>query len=180
MVFYIPLKLWVRILQLQQVWGFGFRIMLFIVASLKRRAEEPWHWLPFTAVRFWLHPTSQACQERSIPTLQAQGHHILPVTKLQLTRRSQGQRGSLLLWTTSTAWLCFTWPLPLVDQGCCSCPWWHGVGCNCCSHPVPKDGKITITHMYMHLHFEYLTRQLFMGKIFWSIYTLKHKIWFSS
>lgn len=30
----------------------------------------------------------------------------------------------------------------------------------------PRMGKITLTHMYMHLHFEYLTRQLCMGKIF--------------
>lgn len=72
--------------------------------------------------------------------------------------------GILFLCTTSTAWLCYTCPLPLGDQGCCSCPWWHEVGCKCCSHSVPKDGKITITHIYMHLHFKYLTRQL--GKIF--------------
>lgn len=106
----------------------------------------------------------------------ATGSPQLPSDQAQLTRRSQGQGGSLL-WTTSTAWL---WPLPRVGQSCCSCPRWHEVGCKCYSHRVPKDGKITITHMYMHLHFEYLTRQLFMGKIFWSIYTLKHKIWFSS
>lgn len=58
-----------------------------------------------------------AIQERNRPTPHALGHHMLPVTRLQLTRRSQGQRWSLLLWTTSTAWLCLTWALPLVDQG---------------------------------------------------------------
>lgn len=110
LMFYIPLKLWVGIVQLQQAWGFGFRMMLLTAASLKRRAEEPGCWLPFAGVRFWLCPAPQLCQERSRPSAHAPGHPVTGGAKgrgdpsplhnqhsLALLHLTSGRSGLLLL-----------------------------------------------------------------------------------